>query len=255
MSLLLLYLFSLPLWRLNNFIYKDTRSQPWPDEKFLTELQVWLHPGPFHNYVIAQTASNSPTEEAWHRQTKEERSSALVEEENSVNLKKIIIQKYVQLLFLCAPYFIGQPCYARGLRLFPLLAVRWNDSATILMTCPLLGISPGTKKDLFLVSLVFFCYFFLVLWTGSPKGAQSDESPLPFSAHQTIIWLISCNWWCLPRWITVEAWGISELGKPKLWNLSFSGGKKKFTFASDVLWNSHSNFSCFAFALSAVWRL
>lgn len=139
--------------------------------------------------------------------------------------------------------------------LFPLLAVRWNDSATILMTCPLLGISPGTKKDLFLVSLFCFFLFFLVLWTGSPKGAQSDESPLPFSAHQTIIWLISCNWWCLPRWITVEAWGISELGKPKLWNLSFSGGQKKFTFASDVLWNSHSNFSCFAFALSAVWQL
>lgn len=71
MALLLLYLFFFPFWRLNNFIYKDARSQPWPDEKFLTELQVWLHPGLFHNYVIAQTASNSPTEEAWHRQTKE----------------------------------------------------------------------------------------------------------------------------------------------------------------------------------------
>lgn len=52
-----------PFLKTNIFIHTDKLSQPWADEKFLTELQVWLHLKPFHNYVIAQTARNSPTEE------------------------------------------------------------------------------------------------------------------------------------------------------------------------------------------------
>lgn len=44
----------LPDLKTRIFIYKDSAGQPWPDEKFLTELQVWLHPGPVHNCVIAR---------------------------------------------------------------------------------------------------------------------------------------------------------------------------------------------------------
>lgn len=76
------------LLKTNIFIYKDRPGQPWPDEKFLTELQVWLHPGPFHNYVIAQTASNSPAEEAWHKQAEEVKNYTSTEAVNSLHLIK-----------------------------------------------------------------------------------------------------------------------------------------------------------------------
>lgn len=72
----------------NIFIYKDRLSQPWADEKFLTELQVWLRLEPFHNYIIAQTASNSPAQEARHKEVEEEESYTLKEAVNSLHLLK-----------------------------------------------------------------------------------------------------------------------------------------------------------------------
>lgn len=56
-------------WRLTSlFIKTDPASC---DQMKNSSLNYkFVHPGPLHNYVIAQTASNSPAEEAWHRQAK-----------------------------------------------------------------------------------------------------------------------------------------------------------------------------------------
>lgn len=44
-------------------------------------------------------------------------------------------------------------------------------------------------------------------------GALNDELLPSFSAHQTIIWLISTNWWRLPTWITISVYGLWDVGR------------------------------------------